>query len=110
MTNGLTTDWLAARLGEQPARIDARRRAGELVGVRRPDGQHVYPGWQFGPDGRPHAQLPALVATARAKGLDDARLHELLTRRAGLVDSSRPADACRRSGDLEPAFRALELV
>lgn len=110
MTNGLTTDWLAARLGEQPAQIDARRRAGELVAVRRPDGQHVYPGWQFARDGRPHPQLEALVAAARAKGLDDAALHELLTRRAGLVGASRPVDACRKTGDLEPAFRAVALA
>ena len=107
MTNGLTTDWLAARLGEQPARVEARRRAGELVGVRRPDGQHVYPSWQFGRDGKPHAQLATLIAAARAKGLDDARLDELLTRRAGLVGAApRPADAVR-AGDIGPAFRAV---
>jgi hypothetical protein len=107
MTTGLTTDWLAARLGEQPARVEARRRAGELVGVRRDDGQHVYPGWQFGRDGKPHSQLPTLIAAARAKGLDDAGLDELLTRRAGLVGSTpRAADAVR-AGDLGPAFRAV---
>ena len=107
MTNGLTTDWLATRLGEQPARVEARRRAGELVGVRREDGQHVYPGWQFGRDGKPHSQLAMLIAAARAKGLDDARLNELLTRRAGLVGSApRAADAVR-AGDLGPAFRVV---
>ena len=106
MTNALTTDWLAARLGEQPARVEARRRAGELVGVRREDGQHVFPGWQFTRNGEPHPQLAALVAAARAKGLDDGRLHALLTRRAGIVGASRPADACL-AGDLGPAFRAV---
>ena len=110
MTNGLTTDWLAARLGEQPARVEARRRAGELVAVRRADGQLVFPGWQFDRTGRPHPQLSALLAAARAKGLDDARLDGLLTRRAGLVGATRPADAVRREGDLAPAFRALEAV
>jgi hypothetical protein len=109
MTNALTTDWLAARLGEQPARVDARRRAGLLVGVRREDGQHVFPGWQFGRDGAPHAGLASLVAAARAKGIDDARLHELVSRRSGIVGGTRAADACR-DGDLRPAFRAIAAV
>jgi hypothetical protein len=106
MTNALTTTWLAARLGEQPARIEARHRAGALVGIRRPDGQLVFPPWQFGPDGLPHPRLPELVAAARAKGLDDRRLDELVTRRAGLVGGTRPAEAAR-SGDLGPALRAV---
>jgi hypothetical protein len=106
MTDALTTAWLAARLGEQPARVDARRRAGQLVGVAREDGQHVYPRWQFGRDGEPHPQLAALVAAARAKGLDDRRLHELLTRRAGMLAGTRAADAMR-AGDSAPAFRAV---
>jgi hypothetical protein len=109
MTNALTTAWLAARTGEQPARVEARRRAGELVGLRREDGQHVYPGWQFGRDGKPHSQLAALIAAARAKGLDDRRLHELLSRRSGLVGSIRPADAAR-AGDFGPALRAVAAV
>ena len=44
--SGLTTSWLAARLGQQPARIEALRRAGLLVGVSRGDGQRLYPSWQ----------------------------------------------------------------
>ena len=101
MTNALTTAWLAARLGEQPARVEARRRAGELVGVRREDGQHVYPGWQFGRDGKPHSQLASLIAAARAKGARrraPARAADApcRPRRRG-----RPADAVR-AGDLGP--------
>lgn len=78
---GLTTDWLAARLGVQPARVDALRRTGELVAVRRPDGAHVYPSWQFGEDGKPLPLVARLVGAARAAGIDDDRLHELVTRR-----------------------------
>ena len=32
----LPATWLAARLAVEPARIDAMRRAGELIGVREP--------------------------------------------------------------------------
>ena len=42
--DGLTTAWLATRLGIQSARVDAMRRSGELLGVPVPDGrEHVYP-------------------------------------------------------------------
>jgi hypothetical protein len=109
MTNALTTAWLAARLGAQPARVEALRRAGRLVALRRADGQHVFPAWQFGRDGRPHADVARLVAAAREKGIDDTRLHELVTRRAGIVGGTRPADACRQ-GDFGPALRAIAAV
>lgn len=44
--SGLTTGWLAVRLGQRPARIEGLRRAGLLVGVPRGDGQRLYPSRQ----------------------------------------------------------------
>ena len=64
---GLSTSWLAVRLGTQPAKVDAMRRAGTLIGVPGDDGGVVYPSWQFGPDGKP---LPVVAA---AEGSRDAR-------------------------------------
>src|SRR5918992_852476 len=99
MTNGvsgLTTPWLATRLGLQSAQVDALRRSGELLGVRRADGQYVYPAWQFDRGGRTLAALPRLIAAARAKGIDDERLVEILQRRSGLTgDDRRLVDALR---------------
>ena len=70
---GLSTVWLATRLGVQSARVDAMRRAGELLGVPVPNGRgYVFPGWQFGRDGMPLPALQALVRGARAEGVGDA--------------------------------------
>jgi hypothetical protein len=88
----LTRSWLAVRLGTQPARIDAMRRAGELIGVQGEQGV-VYPSWQFGADGKPLAVLPRLKAAAARKGIDERRLDELLTMRSGLTSGRRLVDA-----------------
>jgi hypothetical protein len=104
--SGLTTSWLATRMGLQPARIDALHRSGELLGVPRADGQRVFPSWQFGRDGRPLPSLPRVIAAARAAGLDDAALHRLVTMRAGLTGGRRLVDALR-SGVEEPVLRAI---
>jgi hypothetical protein len=72
---GLTTSWLAARLGTQSARVEAMRRSGELLGVPLPGGRgHVYPAWQFGRDGKPLASVQRLIRTARAGGVGDEGL------------------------------------
>ena len=83
---GLSGAWLAARLGVPPSRLDAMRRAGELLGVRPTGGwEYVYPAWQFNGGGKPLAAIPRVLRAARAAGLDDAELYEVLTRRVGLV-------------------------
>ncbi len=92
----LSGSWLSSRLGVGTHRLDAMRRAGELLGVRRPGGQdYLYPAWQFGPDGTPRAVVPRLLATARGRGISDDRLYEILTSRAGLSGTTRLADALR---------------
>lgn len=90
--NALTQSWLAVRLGTQPAKIDAMRRAGTLLGVPG-DGGVVYPSWQFGTDGKPLAVVPRLKAAATRKGIDERRLNDLLTMRSGLTSSRRLVDA-----------------
>jgi hypothetical protein len=93
--SGLTTPWLATRMGLQSAQVDALRRSGELLGVRRPDGQYVYPAWQFGRGGRPLPSLPRVIAAARARGIDDERLAEIVQRRTGLTGDGRLVDVLR---------------
>jgi hypothetical protein len=96
---GLSTSWLAVRLGTQPAKVEAMRRAGSLIGVPAEDGSVVYPSWQFGPDGKPLPVVPRLKAAAARAGIGERRLNELLTMRSGLMSSSRLVDALGTGAD-----------
>ena len=98
---GLSASWLAVRLGTQPARVEAMRRAGTLIGVSTADGDVFYPSWQFGPDGKPLPVVPRLKAAAARAGIDERRLNELLTMRSGLTNSRRLADALGTNADDE---------
>jgi hypothetical protein len=87
--DSLPATWLAERLAVDPARIDAMRRAGELIAVREPGStEWRYPGWQFD-GGIPRPSIARVVATARAHRLDEARLYDLLTTPLGLRDGGR---------------------
>ena len=105
-STAMTTEWLAARLGLQPARVDGLRRAGQLVALRREDGRHEYTSWQFGRDGRPLAIVPRLVAVAREVGVDDRRLHDIVTMRDGLTGGRRLSELLHEGGE-EQVLRAL---
>jgi hypothetical protein len=96
----LSGSWLSTRLGVGTQRLDAMRRAGELLGVRRPGGHDfLYPGWQFGPDGKPRPAIRQLVKTARGAGMSDERLYEVLAARTGISGDSRLVDALREGRD-----------
>ena len=94
----LSGSWLSSRLGVGTQRLDAMRRAGELLGVRRPGGHdYLYPAWQFAPDGKPLPVVHRLVATGRGAGMSDERLYEVLDEscRALRRRPDRLADALR---------------
>ena len=96
----LSGSWLSTRLGVGTQRLDAMRRAGELLGVRRPGGQdYLYPAWQFTPDGKARPVVARLVQTGRAAGLSDERLYEVLAARTGISGEARLADALRDGKD-----------
>jgi hypothetical protein len=85
----LPATWLAQRMAVDPARIDALRRAGELIATREPGStEWRYPAWQFDA-GRPRAVVARLVQAARERGVDDARLHSMLTAPLGLRNEGR---------------------
>jgi hypothetical protein len=87
--DSLPASWLAARLGVEPKKLDAMRRAGELIAVREPGTlEWHYPAWQF-EDWKPRHAVPRIVGVARNAGIDDARLYEILTGPRGLVGTER---------------------
>jgi hypothetical protein len=96
----LSGSWLSTRLGVGTHRLDAMRRAGELLGVRRPGGHdYLYPAWQFAPDGKPLPAIPELIRAARGAGLTDDRLYEVLAARTGISGDERLVDALRQGRD-----------
>jgi hypothetical protein len=96
----LTGSWLSSRLGVGTHRLDAMRRAGELLGVRRPGGyDYLYPGWQFSADGRPLPGVQRVIAAARGRGISDDRLYEILSARAGIGGGERLSEALRQGRD-----------
>jgi hypothetical protein len=85
----LPAPWLAVRLGVDPVRIDAMRRAGELIAVRDAGStEWLYPAWQFEGD-RPRRDIARISAEARDSGLDETQLYELLTKPMGLGGGRR---------------------
>jgi hypothetical protein len=100
--------WLAVKLGLEPRALDARRRAGELLAVPTPEKgtEFLYPVWQFDPDGRPLPAIGRLVAAARAAGLSDVELHDVLQRRDGMTGAGRLLDQVRAGRE----ERALDVI
>ena len=87
--DSLSASWLAARLAVEPAKIDAMRRAGELIAVRAPGStEWFYPAWQFDA-WKPRRGIARIVAAARDARLDEARLYDLLTAPLGLMGGDR---------------------
>ena len=107
--DALPATWLAERMAIDPARIDGMRRAGQLIAVREPGStEWQYPAWQFDGD-KPRSGVERVVATARASGIDDGRLYELMTQPLGLRHGgSRLADllAEGREDDVVAAIRS----
>jgi len=97
----LTGSWLAERLAVDPVAIDAMRREGELIGVRKPGStEWLYPPWQFS-EWRPRPSVPRIVSAARTAGIGETRLYEILTAPLGLRGERRLADLLKEGRDDE---------
>jgi hypothetical protein len=96
--------WVASRYGIEPRRLDAMRRAGELVAFRDED-EWVYPAWQF--DGRgPIAAIAEVGAEARRLGIGSDELARLLDSHSGLTGGRRLRDSLL-DGNVEHVLAAL---
>jgi hypothetical protein len=103
----LTGSWLAARTALEPRRIEAMRRAGELIGVRPPgSSEHYYPLWQFDEDWRPLPAVQRITRAGRERGLDENRLYEVLSARLGIGGDQRLASALR-ADSIESVLTAI---
>jgi len=106
----LSASWLAERLAVEPLRLEAMRRAGELIAYR-PAGanEHYYPLWQFDESWQPLPIVPRLVQEARQLGLRENRLYEVLTARSGIAGGRRVADGLRE-GRFDHVLDAIRLA
>ena len=92
----LSAFWLATRIAVEPRTLEAMRRDGELIAFRPPGArEHYYPLWQFDDDWQPLPIVTRLVREARARGLTENRIYEILSARAGLGGDRRLADSLR---------------
>ena len=93
MSQALSASWLSTKWGVDTVKINAMRRAGELLAVR-PAGstEWRFPAWQFSPDGRVRPEVERALAAARQRGLRPEQLAELLERRSGLTGGGHLRD------------------
>ena len=93
MTDALSASWLSTKLGIDTVKINAMRRAGELLAVR-PAGSHEwrFPAWQFDLDGGVRPEVVRVLATARQRGLRPEQVAQLLDRRSGITGGVRLRD------------------
>jgi hypothetical protein len=92
LADSLTGSWLAERLAVDPLKIEAMRRAGELIAVREPGSSDWhYPAWQF-ESWKPRRGVSRIVAAAREAGLDEMRLYDVMTSPLGLTGNRKLAD------------------
>jgi hypothetical protein len=105
--DSLSASWLASRLGAEPFKLEAMRRAGELIAYR-PEGsrEYYYPLWQFDEEFQPLPIIPQLVREADGRGLSGNRLYEVLNARAG-VTGNRKLGQSLREGRVEHVLDAI---
>jgi hypothetical protein len=93
LDRALSASWLSTRWGVDTVRINAMRRAGELIAVRPAGTQDWrYPSWQFATDGSVKPDVARVLAAARERGIDSERLSGILQRRSGMTGSARLVD------------------
>lgn len=103
----LSGTWVASRYGVDPVAVEIRRRAGELFATREPGSDEwLYPSWQFDEHGEVKPEVRGVLEAARAAGLSQSQLAELLQRRVGLAGRRTMLDLLL-AGDAGPVLSAI---
>ena len=93
MIEALSASWLSTKTGVDTVKINAMRRAGELVAVRPAGSQDWrFPAWQFGQDMRVRPAVAQVLAAAKQRGMRPEEVAELLDRRSGVTGTARLRD------------------
>jgi len=93
VSDALSASWLSTKWGVDTVRINAMRRAGELLAVRPAQSQEwLFPAWQFDDDGRVRPEVAQALELARERGMRPEKLHALLERRSGMTGGGRLRD------------------
>jgi len=93
VSQALSASWLSTKWGVDTVKINAMRRAGELLAVRPAGSQEwQFPAWQFGPDGNVRPEVARVLAAARDRGIRPEKVSELLERRSGMTGGGRLRD------------------
>jgi len=86
LDRALSASWLSTKLGVDTVRLNAMRRAGELVGVRAEGSREWrFPAWQFDDEGHVRPEVRRVLDTARELRLSGEQLNLLLDRRSGMT-------------------------
>jgi hypothetical protein len=93
LDRALSASWLSTRLGVDTVRLNAMRRAGELIGVR-PNGSRDwrFPAWQFDDGGQVKPEVRRVLDTARELKLSGEQLNRALDRRSGMTGGTSLLD------------------
>jgi hypothetical protein len=93
VSQALSASWLSTKWAIDTVKINAMRRAGELMAVR-PAGslEWRFPAWQFGPDGHIRPEVARVLSAARERGMRPEQVHALLERRSGMTGGARLRD------------------
>ena len=107
----LSASWLASRFAIEPFKLEAMRRAGEVIAFR-PAGarEHYYPLWQFDEEWRPLPIVPRLVREGKERGIGENRLYEILAGRSGLSAGGGRLAKSLREGRDEHVLEAIRLA
>jgi hypothetical protein len=93
VSQALSASWLSTKWAVDTVKINAMRRAGELLAVRPAGSQEWrFPAWQFGTDGRVRPEVVHVLAAARERGIRPEQLSALLERRSGITGGGRLRD------------------
>jgi hypothetical protein len=86
LERALSASWLSTKLGVDTVRLNAMRRAGELIGVRAEGSREWrFPAWQFDADGQITPEVGRVLDAARELRLSGEQLNSLLDRRSGMT-------------------------